>query len=247
MPPHRRVRCESGRRAACWPAAVRQAEPHEVSAPFFRWTAGNRDATRTCLFFPSPAKHPDVRAGRAPSLGLRPACSLGGDEGARTLDPRLANVPRWLRVGWLSVQDMPSDLLKGRRAFPRHSKPLWPLMARSDDKMLTRPRVKDLPPAALPGASCLRTGNPLPQDPMPLRSLRSLFRAALGHGQGQVPEHHDGTRVTTDACGCTLMLLLRGMQIESANDWGTLGGWNRVHCHGPFGKTASSTSVSVTP
>ena len=64
-------------------------------------------------------------------------CFLGGDEGARTLDPRLANVPHWLRVESLSVQDMPSDLRKGRRAFLCGSTPIHADMARSDDKMLT--------------------------------------------------------------------------------------------------------------
>ena len=47
--------------------------------------------------------------------------------------------------------------------------------------------AQDLPPAALPGACCLRMGNPLPQDLTPLRSLRSLFRAAPGQGQDSGP------------------------------------------------------------
>ena len=67
-----------------------------------------------------------------------PACSLGGDEGARTLDPRLAKVSGWLRVCSLSVQDRPSDLRKGWRAFLSHSTPFQPVTACSDDKMLTR-------------------------------------------------------------------------------------------------------------
>ena len=62
---------------------------------------------------------------------------VGGDEGARTLDPRLANEPKWFRVGSLSVQDMPSDLHKGRRAFLCGSTLIWPVVARSDDRMLT--------------------------------------------------------------------------------------------------------------
>jgi hypothetical protein len=50
---------------------------------------------------------------------------------------------------------------------------------------------RSAPPAGLPAASCLRIGQPLTPAPMPLRSLRSLFRAAQGKSS-HTPRPTDG-------------------------------------------------------
>ena len=157
--------------------------------------------------------------------GLPPRVSCGAPESPKPRGSRAPPVLRPKRAAprsgarsnrAVAIAATPSEtipLLRGLRGglLDPHNTP------REARRPATAPRAcpltrETMPPAALPGPCCLRMGNPLPQDLTPLRSLRSLFRAALG----QVQDQDHGPRATTVSSGLPAVLRTAGGLHEGA-------------------------------